>query len=65
MTLRLTNPMPHLRPLLAALALVALLAARIAPDYAEALMLSAADSISGTELPCPLRLLPCPASTKP
>jgi hypothetical protein len=64
MTLRL-NPMPHLRPLLAALALVVLLAARIAPDYAEALMLSAADSISGTELPCPLHLLQGPADLRP
>lgn len=52
--------MTHIKPLLGALALAALLAARIAPDYAEAVMLGAADSLSATELPCPAQLIQCP-----
>lgn len=41
--------MSHLRPLLGALALTALLAARTLPDLAEELVLSAASSVPGVE----------------
>jgi len=48
--------MSHLRPLIGALALATLLAARTAPDLAEELMLSAASNISVAEIPCPAQL---------
>jgi len=53
--------MSHLRPLLGALALAGLLAARTAPDLAEELMLTAASNIPVAEILCPARLLEAPA----
>jgi len=52
--------MSNLRPLLGALALALLFAARSAPELAERLMLAAGELISGAGLACPARLLAIP-----